>query len=151
MLSIKLACCPHFDQKWGLPKYETRGSSGVDLRAMLLPQTEWLLRPHQKVLIPTGLKFEVPLGYEMQIRPRSGLSWKTGLMVINSPGTIDADYRGEVNVLLANMGIEDEVIKHGDRIAQAVFAPIVQVLFQECTDLSETVRQEQGFGHTGLR
>ena len=109
-----------------------------------------VIKPGQRVLVPTGLKFEIEKGYEVQVRPRSGLSLKTHLLVVNSPGTIDADYRGEVKVILGNFGQNDEVINHGDRIAQIVVAPILQVKFEKTSILSETKRGEGGFGSTGV-
>jgi dUTP pyrophosphatase len=101
------------------------------------------------VLIPTGLAFEIPAGFEVQVRPRSGLSLKTGLLVVNSPGTIDADYRGEVKIIMGNLGEHDEVIRHGDRIAQLVFSPITQAEFMSVTELTSTERGSGGFGSTG--
>ena len=100
-------------------------------------------------MIPTGLKFEIPLGYEMQIRPRSGLAAKNGVTLVNAPGTIDSDYRGEVKIILINLGKEDFIVNNGDRIAQAVIAPVTQGLFSVATELSSTCRGEGGFGSTG--
>jgi len=103
------------------------------------------------LLIPTGLAFEIPAGFEVQIRPRSGLSLKTGLMVVNSPGTIDADYRGEVKIIIGNLGNKSEEICHGDRIAQMVFCPIIQAKFEVVSELSDTSRGAGGFGSTGKK
>lgn len=108
-----------------------------------------VLAPGERKLIPTGLSMEIPLGFEIQVRPRSGLSFKTGLMVVNAPGTIDADYRGEIKVILGNLGQNDEVITHGDRIAQLVLCPVWQASFEVASELSETERGSGGFGSTG--
>lgn len=108
-----------------------------------------MIYPGQRVLIPTGLAFEIPFGYEVQIRPRSGLSFKTSLLVCNAPGTIDCDYRGEIKIILGNFGNEDVVINHGDRVAQMVIAPVLQAQIQEVSQLSDTVRGDGGFGSTG--
>ena len=110
-----------------------------------------LLRPGERVLVPTGLAVEIPPGFEAQIRPRSGLALRHGVTLLNSPGTIDADYRGEVQVLLANLGATDFVVHRGDRIAQMVVAPVTRAEWREVEELGKTVRGEGGFGHTGLR
>lgn len=144
---IKVKKLDHFDDSFPLPEYETKQAAGADLRACL--SEELIIKPGQRVLVATGLAFEIQDGFEVQIRPRSGLSLKTGLLVVNSPGTIDADYRGEVKIILGNFGETIEVIKHGDRIAQMVLAPIVQAQFEEVTNLSSTDRGEGGFGSTG--
>ena len=131
-----------------LPAYETVNSAGMDLRAYL-PDGELVIKPMQRALVPTGLFMEIPVGYEGQVRPRSGLAIKSGITVLNSPGTIDADYRGEVKVILINLSDADFVIKSGDRIAQLVIAKHEQPDVIEVQTLSETERGAGGFGHTG--
>lgn len=131
-----------------LPGYETVNSAGMDLRAYL-PEGQMVIKPLQRVLIPTGLFMEIPVGYEGQVRPRSGLAIKSGITVLNSPGTIDADYRGEVKVILINLSENDFVINSGDRIAQLVIAKCEQTEVVEVETLSETERGAGGFGHTG--
>jgi dUTP pyrophosphatase len=130
-----------------LPKYETASSAGMDLRASL--EHTVVLKPMERTLIPTGLSVELPIGFEAQIRPRSGLALKHGITVLNSPGTIDADYRGEIKVLLINLSNSSFEINHGDRIAQMIIATHAQVSWQEVELLSETVRGAGGYGHTG--
>ena len=131
-----------------LPSYETINSAGMDLRAYL-PDGEMVIKPMQRDLVPTGLFMEIPVGYEGQVRPRSGLAIKSGITVLNSPGTIDADYRGEVKVILINLSDQEFVIKSGDRIAQLVIAKCEQMEVVEVETLSETERGAGGFGHTG--
>lgn len=131
-----------------MPAYETVNSAGMDLRAYL-PDCELVIKPMQRALVPTGLFMEIPVGYEGQVRPRSGLAIKSGITVLNSPGTIDADYRGEVKVILINLSDVDFVIKSGDRIAQLVIAKHEQMEVVEVETLSETERGAGGFGHTG--
>ncbi len=133
--------------KHELPRYETKASAGMDLRANL--EEPVVLEPLQRVLIPTGLFIEVPVGFEAQVRPRSGLALKHGISVLNSPGTIDADYRGEIRVILVNLSQETFQINDGDRIAQMVIAAHVQALLEEVEVLSDTSRGAGGFGHTG--
>lgn len=130
-----------------LPAYATEGASGMDLRANLTEDI--FLQPMQREAIPTGLYMELPEGYEAQIRPRSGLALKQGITCLNTPGTIDADYRGEIKVILINLSGEPQVIKHGDRIAQMVIQEIVKLTFTETEQINNTVRGEGGFGHTG--
>ncbi len=130
-----------------LPNYETDLSAGMDLRANIEQNIE--LKSLERVLVPTGLFIALPSGTEAQIRPRSGLAYKHGLTVLNSPGTIDADYRGEVKVLLVNLSSEPFVIKNGERIAQMVIAKHEQIAWEEVKELNETVRGTGGFGHTG--
>lgn len=132
-----------------LPKYSTNESAGLDLRAEL--QSPITLEPGQRSLIPTGLKIALPIGYEAQVRPRSGLAYKQGITVLNSPGTIDADYRGDVGVILINHGSESFTIENGERIAQLVIAKFVQIDWDEVLDLSSTLRGEGGFGSTGVK
>ena len=131
-----------------LPKYETPQSAGMDLRAFL-PDGPVTLQPLERKLIPTGLFMELPEGYEAQVRPRSGLALKRGVTVLNSPGTIDADYRGEVCVILINLSHEDFVVDDGERIAQMVIARCEQAEVVEVQELSDTERGAGGFGHTG--
>lgn len=132
-----------------LPNYQTEASAGMDLRANL-PEGNVVLKPLQRVLVPTGLYIELPLGFEAQIRPRSGLAYKHGLTVLNSPGTIDADYRGEIKVLLVNLSDQPFEVVHGERIAQMVIAQHEQIVWEEATELSDTVRGAGGYGHTGV-
>lgn len=135
-----------------LPAYETAGAAGADIRANLMPETRQaglVLKPMQRVIVPTGFRVEIPLGFEMQIRPRSGLAVKHGISLPNTPGTIDSDYRGPLGVALINLGAQAYVIQHGDRIAQMIVAPVVQVLFEVVETLGETGRGEGGFGSTG--
>jgi len=130
-----------------LPAYQTAGASGVDLYANLsAPHTLW---PGQRLLVPTGLYVEIPPGWEAQIRPRSGLALHHGLTLLNSPGTIDADYRGEIQVLVINLGDKPFTIEPGMRIAQMVFCPVAQVQWELVSHLSPSDRNEGGFGHTG--
>ncbi|MBZ0271932.1 dUTP diphosphatase [bacterium] len=130
-----------------LPHYATHGAAGMDVRAAL---TEPLtLAAGERFAVPTGLVFEVPHGFEVQVRPRSGLALRHGLTCINAPGTIDSDYRGEVKILLANLGNEPVTINHGDRVAQLIVAPVSRAQLVEVESLTETARGEGGFGHTG--
>lgn len=131
-----------------LPAYETEQSAGMDIRAAVSAPVE--IRPGGRALIPTGFKMALPRGYEAQIRPRSGLALKKGITLPNTPGTIDADYRGEVGIILLNMGEETFRIERGDRIAQMVIAPVIQAAWQEVETLDETARGEGGFGSTGV-
>lgn len=131
-----------------LPSYETIYSAGMDLRANVPePST---LKPLQRAIVKTGLFIELPIGYEAQVRPRSGLAAKKGITVLNSPGTIDADYRGEIGVILVNLSNEDFTIEHGERIAQLVIAKHERVVWEEVSVLGETLRGEGGFGSTGI-
>ncbi len=132
-----------------LPAYETEGSAGLDLRAAIAEEAEIVLKPLGRALVPTGLKIAVPQGYEVQVRPRSGLALKFGITCLNSPGTIDSDYRGEVGVILVNLGSEDFVIRRGDRIAQMVVAQHARIAWDIQDSLSVTTRGEGGFGSTG--
>ena len=132
-----------------LPDYETEGSAGLDLRAAIPEGETVVLKPLGRALVPTGLKIAVPQGYEAQVRPRSGLALKFGITCLNSPGTIDSDYRGEVGVVLVNLGSEDFVINRGDRIAQMVVAQHARVVWEVQESLAATTRGEGGFGSTG--
>jgi dUTP pyrophosphatase len=150
MIDVKVKKLSHYDESFPLPSYETTGAAGADVRASLGTGEKMLLKPGERVLVPTGLSMEIPHGYEIQVRPRSGLSFKTGLMVLNSPGTIDSDYRGEVKIILGNLGTKEEIINHGDRVAQLVLAPVTQARYVVTSDdLSETTRGAGGFGSTG--
>lgn len=131
-----------------LPGYETENSAGMDLRASL--EEEIIIGPMERKLIPTGLFMELPVGYEAQIRPRSGLALKSGITVLNSPGTIDADYRGEIKVLLVNLSVESFTVRSGDRIAQMIISRHETASWEEAAELSETVRGAGGYGHTGV-
>ena len=130
-----------------LPEYATDGSSGLDLRANL--ETEIILKPLERSLIPTGLFIELPQGYEAQIRPRSGLAVKQGLTCLNTPGTVDSDYRGEIKILLVNLSAESQIIHHGDRIAQMVIQKVEKITWQPAESLTDTSRSAGGFGSTG--
>ena len=134
-----------------LPAYETSGAAGMDLRAAVATDAPLTLEPGKRALVPTGFVFEIPHGFEAQIRPRSGLAFKNGITCLNTPGTIDSDYRGEVKVLLVNLGEEPFVIERGMRMAQMVIAPVTQVAVREATQASETTRGAGGFGSTGVR
>jgi dUTP pyrophosphatase len=131
-----------------LPEYESEGAAGMDLRAFL--DDDVSVPPLGRVKIPTGLKLEIPEGYEAQVRPRSGLALKSGLTVLNSPGTIDCDYRGELEIILVNLGGDDVTIKDGERIAQLVVAPVCRASVLEAESLGRTRRSDAGFGSTGI-
>lgn len=130
-----------------LPEYETMRSSGLDLKAFI--DDEIIIKPLERYLVPTGLYISIPEGYEAQVRPRSGLAFKHGITVLNTPGTIDSDYRGEIKVILINLSNDSFVIKSGERICQLVFAKVEKVNWLEVNILDETIRGEGGFGHTG--
>lgn len=130
-----------------LPKYMTAGSAGMDLASAADGAIS--VGAGERVSVPTGWAMELPPGFEAQVRPRSGLAWKAGLTVVNAPGTIDSDYRGEINVLLVNLSKDPVVIQPGDRVAQMIIAPVLQVQVEETSELSETRRGSGGFGHTG--
>ncbi len=147
-LVLKVKKLPHAENL-PLPSYATPHSSGLDLRAAI--EKPITVKPLERVLIPTGLILEIPEGYEGQVRPRSGLALKKGLTVLNAPGTIDADYRGEVKVILINLGKEEVVIEPGERIAQLVIAPVQRVEVVEAQELTPTERGEGGFGSTGTK
>jgi len=147
--ALKLIRLPH-GEGIELPSYETAGAAGMDLRAAVEAGETITLRPGERALVPTGFIFEVPLGYEAQIRPRSGLAIKNGITCLNSPGTVDSDYRGEVKVILANLGQDDFIIERGMRIAQMVIAPVTQVTVTEVTEFTRTERGAGGFGSTGV-
>ncbi|MFL2621131.1 MAG: dUTP diphosphatase [Flavobacteriaceae bacterium] len=132
-----------------LPNYETLESAGMDLRSNI--KTDITLKPNQRAIVPTGIFIALPKGYEAQVRSRSGLAAKYGVTVLNSPGTIDADYRGEIGVILINFSENDFIIKNGDRIAQIVIAKHERAIWEECNDLSKTERGSGGFGSTGQK
>jgi dUTP pyrophosphatase len=132
-----------------LPAYETAHAAGMDLRAALPDDAPLTLRPGDRHAVPTGLAMAIPPGFEGQVRPRSGLALRHGVTCLNSPGTVDADYRGEVKVILINLGPEDFVVRRGDRIAQLLISPVVQAAWQETDALDETARGAGGFGSTG--
>jgi len=138
------------DQALGLPAYATSGAAGADLRANLPDRGELVLAPGARALVPTGLRLAIPEGWEVQIRPRSGLALKHGITLPNSPGTIDSDYRGPLGVIVMNAGEAPFTIAHGDRVAQMVAAPVVQAGFDLVETLPETVRGAGGFGSTGV-
>ena len=135
-------------KKGWLPDYATPLSSGMDVYAVI--EDDILIRPHQITVIPTGISVAVPEGYEIQVRPRSGLALKYGVSLPNTPGTVDADYRGEIKVILINLGAEEFIIHPGDRIAQIVLTPVFKIKWEIVDDLPETGRGKGGFGHTGI-
>jgi len=147
-VQVRIMHLPH-GEGLALPAYQSAHAAGFDLVAAVPEDGALMLDPSDRVLVPTGLVFELPDGYEAQVRPRSGLALKHGVTVLNSPGTIDADYRGEVKVLLINLGSERFLIKRGDRIAQAVIAPVTHVEIVGADALSDTGRGAGGFGSTG--
>jgi dUTP pyrophosphatase len=132
-----------------IPKYETSGSSGMDIAAHI--KNNIIINPGEKALVSTGFSIAVPRGYEVQIRPRSGLAAKKNITVLNTPGTIDADYRGEIKVILINLGKEKFTVENGERIAQMVVCPVVQAILEEVKELSDTQRGLSGFGSTGTK
>ena len=135
------------DKKVKLPEYKTTGSSGLDLTAFI--EKEIVIKPGENVLVPTGISIAIPEDTEVQIRPRSGLAAKNNISVLNTPGTIDSDYRGEIKVILFNHGDKDFIVNNGDRIAQMVFMPVIKIELEETDNLPETIRGEGGFGSTG--
>lgn len=137
------------DQNLGLPSYETAGAAGADLRANLPDRGAITLSPGARALVATGLRLAIPAGFEVQIRPRSGLALKHGVTLANAPGTIDSDYRGPLGVILINLGDKEFAVTHGMRIAQMVIAPVVQAGFEVVQDLDKTARGVGGFGSTG--
>lgn len=147
VIDLRIQRLPHADGL-ELPAYETADSSGMDLRAAV--DGPVAIRSGERALIPTGLKMEIPRGYEGQVRTRSGLAVKHGLKVLNSPGTIDADYRGEVKVILINCGEDTVAIERGDRVAQLVIAPVARAAVAEVDEVDDTTRGEGGFGSTGI-
>lgn len=148
MLSVSFCRLPH-NPELPLPAYATPGAAGLDLRAAVAADNPLILPPGERALIPTGLAMALPPGYEAQVRSRSGLALKHGIMVLNSPGTIDSDYRGEIGVIVLNFGKIPFTVRRGDRIAQMVIAEFVQAQLVEVTELPETGRGTGGFGSTG--
>jgi dUTP pyrophosphatase len=152
--TIKLFWDHWADETLALPSYETSGAAGADLRVNFPPEVRdegYELPPMERCIFPTGFRMEIPAGFEAQIRPRSGLAFKHGISVANAPGTIDSDYRGPVGVLLVNLGDQPFRIRHGERIAQMVVAPVVQAAFEVTGSVSESERGDGGFGSTGAR
>jgi len=151
-VTVKIKKLPHFDEAFEFPRYETKGAAGADIRACLPSRATLVIGPGERKLVPTGMAMEIPQGFEVQVRPRSGLSLKTHLLVVNSPGTIDSDYRGEVAIILGNFGTEPATITHGDRIAQLVLSPVIQAQFEVAQgELGQTNRGAGGFGSTGRK
>ena len=148
MVQVRIRRLPHAEGL-PLPAYETVGSAGMDLRAAVPEDAPRTLSPGERALIPTGLAIALPQGFEAQVRPRSGLALKHGITCLNSPGTVDSDYRGELAVILVNHGQEPFTIRRGERIAQVVIAPVVQAAWDEADTLDDTARGAGGFGSTG--
>lgn len=145
-VQVKVMKWPHFQGE--LPAYQSAWASGFDVRAQL--KEPMVLKPGERTLIPTALSFEIPMGYEIQARPRSGLALKQGISLVNTPGTIDADYRGEVKIIIINLGNEPVTIQNQDRIAQLVICPVMQADFECVETLADTARGAGGFGSTGV-
>ena len=149
---LRLVWEPGADRSLPLPSYVTAGAAGADIRANMpaeIRHAGFSLAPMERRIVPTGLRVEIPPGYEMQIRPRSGLALKHGITLVNTPGTIDSDYRGPLGVLVVNLGTAPFVVKHGERIAQLIVAPVVQAGFEIVDTLGDTARGAGGFGSTG--
>lgn len=146
MIHVAVKVLPH-GEGLPLPAYATEHAAGADLLAAV--EAELVLAPGERALVPTGIAVALPEGYELQVRPRSGLAIRHGITCLNSPGTIDADYRGEIRLILINLGQEPYTIRRGDRLAQAILAPVLRLEWQPVADLPETQRGEGGFGHTG--
>ena len=146
-MQVKIPCT--VQKGASLPSYKTSGAAGADVCAFITEDI--VLEPGKRVLVPTGLNFEIPEGYEIQVRPRSGLAFKNGVTVLNSPGTIDSDYRGELKVLLVNLGDEPFIIEKNSRIAQIIVSPVTTADFEAALVISETSRGEGGFGSTGTK
>lgn len=149
-IDVKVLPLAHF-KGLELPKYESIGAAGLDIRAAIGADETIILKPGERKLIPSGLKIEIPLGYEIQVRPRSGLAYKHGISLVNTPGTIDSDYRGEVSTLMINLSDKDFEINRGDRVAQWVIAPVLQLKFTQVDALSNTQRGVGGYGSTGVK
>lgn len=147
-IPVKVCTLPHFEGL-DLPAYETIGSAGMDVRAALESGEPLILRPGARAMVPTGLSVAIPQGFEIQVRPRSGLAARHGLTCLNTPGTIDSDYRGEIRIILINHGDEDFIIERGERIGQFVLAPVTQLEWEQTSSLDETARGSGGFGSTG--
>jgi dUTP pyrophosphatase len=149
MVAVSVRRLPH-GVDLPLPAYETDGAAGMDLRAALPLGEPLVIGRGERKLVPTGLSLQLPIGYEAQVRPRSGLALRQGVTVLNAPGTVDSDYRGEVSVLLVNLGAEDFTVARGDRIAQLVIAPVTRAVLVETETLDETARGAGGYGSTGV-
>ncbi|MEM6658061.1 MAG: dUTP diphosphatase [Pseudomonadota bacterium] len=149
MVKVRVIREADSDPSIPLPCYETAGAAGADVRANLPDRVPIMLAPGQRILVPTGLRVEIPKGYEIQVRPRSGLALKHGITLPNSPGTIDSDYRGPLGIIVMNAGQDPFEVVHGERIAQLVIAPVIQAVFEPATALAETDRGSGGFGSTG--
>ena len=147
-VNVAVLPLPHFEGLQ-LPAYETAGSAGMDVRAAVPAGEPMVLAPGERAMVPTGLCVAIPQGYEIQVRPRSGLAAKHGLTCLNTPGTIDSDYRGEIKVILVNLGQEAFTIQRGERIAQLVLAPVTRLAWQAVDSLDQTARGAGGFGSTG--
>ncbi|MEL7041021.1 MAG: dUTP diphosphatase [Pseudomonadota bacterium] len=147
-ITVSVRPLPHFEGL-DLPAYETLGAAGMDVRAALAEGAPLVLRPGDKAMVPTGLSLAIPTGYEIQMRPRSGLAAKHGITCLNTPGTIDSDYRGEVKVILINHGTEAFIIERGERIGQMVLAPVTRLVWNVVDQLDDTDRGSGGFGSTG--
>lgn len=147
-ITVQVCPLPHFEGLV-LPAYETQGSAGMDVRAAVSEAEPFVLKPGERVMVPTGLSVAIPEGYEIQVRPRSGLAAKYGLTCLNTPGTIDSDYRGEIKVILINLGQEVVTLRRGERIAQLVLAPVTRLGWKHVEALDETARGTDGFGSTG--
>ena len=147
-VTVSVKSLPHFDGL-ALPAYETAGSAGMDVRAAVPEGEPLVLNPGERAMVPTGLSVAIPEGYEIQMRPRSGLAAKHGITCLNTPGTIDSDYRGELKVILIHHGAEPFTIARGERIGQMVLAPVTRIVWAETDTLPETARGEGGFGSTG--
>ena len=152
MVEVQFTWSEGADQMLGAPCYETEGAAGADIRANLPPDlraTGMILKVANRLLVPTGLRVAIPPGFEVQLRPRSGLALKHGITLLNAPGTVDSDYRGEIGVILYNSGSQAFLIAHGDRIAQLVVAPVIQARFVNVDELAGSERNAGGFGSTG--
>ncbi len=150
MVTISVMWDTGADTSFGLPSYASVGAAGADLRANFADRGGVVIAPGARVLVPLGLRAALPSGYEMQIRPRSGLALKHGVTLLNTPGTVDSDYRGPIGVIVVNLGDEAFEVSHGMRIAQAVVAPVAQAVFVSAQELNETGRGTGGFGSTGV-
>ena len=149
ILNLKVKCLPHFHELKGeLPSYMTKGSAGIDIRACI--HEKITINPMDRCIVQTGIALELPHGFEGQIRPRSGLAHNFGITVLNSPGTIDSDYRGEIKIILMNFGKDPFTILHRDRVAQLVVSKVTRVKIETVTEITTTERDAQGFGHTGV-
>jgi len=147
-ITVQVCPLPHFDGL-ALPAYETQGSAGMDVRAAVSEAEPVILKPGERAMVPTGLSVALPEGYEIQVRPRSGLAARYGLTCLNTPGTVDSDYRGEIKVILINLGQEVVTLRRGERIAQLVLAPVTRLGWRQVDALEETTRGAGGFGSTG--